>query len=65
MNNQEIINLLLKVKQEVLKIEFDNPYHVSVFDNSSYSKRYEDDITRLQEIACLEFKQLNEQNKQK
>ncbi|STV73526.1 Uncharacterised protein [Klebsiella michiganensis] len=54
MNNQEIINLLLKVKQEVIKIEFDNPYHVWVFDNSSYSK-IEDDITRLQEIACLEL----------
>ncbi|HCM6137552.1 TPA: hypothetical protein N3Z34_003361 [Klebsiella aerogenes] len=54
MNNQEIINLLLKVKQEVIKIEFDNPYHVWVFDNSSYSM-IEDDITRLQEIACLEL----------
>lgn len=55
MNNQEIINLLLKVKHEAINIELDNPYHVWVFDNSSYSK-IEGNITRLQEVACLELK---------
>lgn len=54
MNNNEILSLLLKVKQETKNIEYDDPYHVWVFDQSSYAL-VEDDVNRLKEVDDLKL----------
>ncbi len=54
MNNREILSLLLKIKQEAKNIEYDDPYQVWVFDNSTYVA-IEDDISRLKEVDDLKL----------
>ncbi|MEQ0239112.1 hypothetical protein ABLV46_11530 [Klebsiella sp. GB_Kp060] len=61
MNNREILSLLLKIKQEAKNIEYDDPYHVWVFDNASYVA-IEDDISRLKEVDDLKLESLKKES---
>ncbi|HIH9567096.1 TPA: hypothetical protein ACYU9L_001206 [Klebsiella pneumoniae] len=61
MNNREMLSLLLKIKQEAKNIEYDDPYHVWVFDNASYVA-IEDDISRLKEVDDLKLESLKKES---
>lgn len=61
MNNREILSLLLKIKQEAKNIEYDDPYHVWVFDNASYVA-IEDDISRLKDVDDLKLESLKKES---
>ncbi|HGD3569570.1 TPA: hypothetical protein ACN7UH_005314 [Klebsiella pneumoniae] len=61
MNNREILSLLLKIKQEAKNIEYDDPYQVWVFDNSTYVA-IEDDISRLKEVDDLKLEAIKKES---
>ncbi|WP_343582823.1 hypothetical protein [Enterobacter sp.] len=61
MNNSEMLSLLLKIKQEAKNIEYDDPYQVWVFDDSSYAL-IEESVTRLKEVDDLKLESVKKDN---
>lgn len=61
MNNREILSLLLKIKQETKNIEYDDPYQLWVFDNSSYAL-LEGDVFLLKEVDDLKIETIKKEN---